>query len=226
MATKPQSKKVNRSAVNVLLRERGENPDDATARVITRPEVQAAALIEKWEGDTHDVNSVVRELERQVAAVQGGDLTRAEAMLVAQAHSLDELFSNLARRANTNIVAGYRDAGEIYLRLAFKAQAQCRTTWETLAEIKNPRSVAFVRQANISNGPQQVNNGVAPESSPARAEKSVNPSNELLEHIHGERLDTRAAGKAGTANSGLATVGAIDRPNNRVGESPRIAERL
>lgn len=41
-----------------------------------------------------------------------------------------------------------------------------------LAEIKNPRPVAFVKQANIAHGPQQVNNanGRGPPA-PARAEK-------------------------------------------------------
>ena len=53
----------------------------------------------------------------------------------------------------------YPDATETHLKLAFKAQSQCRTTLETLAEIKSPRSVAFVRQANTSAGPQQLNNG-------------------------------------------------------------------
>ena len=57
-------------------------------------------------------------------------------MLVAQAHSLDELFNYLTRRAHQNFNAGYRDAGETYLRLALKAQTQCRTTWGTLSEIR------------------------------------------------------------------------------------------
>ena len=30
---------------------------------------------------------------------------------------------------------------------------------EALAEMKNPHPVAFVKQANIAHGPQQVNNG-------------------------------------------------------------------
>jgi len=30
------------------------------------------------------------------------------------------------------------------------AQSQCRTTLEALAEIKNPRAVAFLKQANIA----------------------------------------------------------------------------
>ena len=54
----------------------------------------------------------------------------------------------------------YLPAAETYLRLALKAQAQCRATVEALAEIKNPRPVAFVKQANIAQGPQQVNNRI------------------------------------------------------------------
>jgi hypothetical protein len=43
-----------------------------------------------------------------------------------------------------------------------KGQAQCRATLEALAEIKNPGPVAFVEQANITNGAQQVKNGMQP----------------------------------------------------------------
>jgi hypothetical protein len=50
------------------------------------------------------------------------------------------------------------DASERFMRLALKAQSQCRSTIESLAEIKNPSSVAFVKQANIAKGHQQVNN--------------------------------------------------------------------
>jgi hypothetical protein len=46
------------------------------------------------------------------------------------------------------------NAAEIYLRLALKAQTQCRTTVETLIRDRS----TFVSQANISSGPQQVNN--------------------------------------------------------------------
>ena len=54
-----------------------------------------------------------------------------------------------------------------YLRLALKAQSQCRATLATLAAVKNPQPVAFVRQANIAHGPQQVNNAAAAEASRA-----------------------------------------------------------
>ena len=81
----------------------------------------------------------------------------------------------------------YLEAMDRYLRLALKAQAQCRATIETLAAMKNP-PVVFARQANISNGPQQVNNG-----QPPRAEEKQNLPNELLEEGDGQRLDDGTA---------------------------------
>lgn len=63
----------------------------------------------------------------------------------------------MARRAALNM-NGHLDATDELLRLALKAQAQSRATVEALAEVKNPRSVAFVKQANIAHGHQQVDN--------------------------------------------------------------------
>lgn len=57
------------------------------AKVLIPPEVNAAAVIEKWQLDTHDVNDLADELAAQVAAVHTGDLSRAEAILIAQAHT-------------------------------------------------------------------------------------------------------------------------------------------
>ena len=109
-------------------------------------------------------------------------------------------------------------ATDTYVRLAFKAQSQCRSTLETLAEIKNPRPATFVRQANIANGPQQVNNGasssaIAP-TAPAR-DISGNPPNELITDeraTNGTAMDTRSKAKAGHSNQGMEAVGTIDRP--------------
>ena len=56
-------------------------------------------------------------------------------------------------------VGDYPQTVERYMRLALKAQAQSRATAETLHEMKYPKPVAFVQQANIANGPQQVNIG-------------------------------------------------------------------
>ena len=87
-------------------------------------------------------------------------------------------------------------AAEMYMRLALKSQSQCRATVETLAEIKNPSHVAFVRQANIANGPQQVNNGIAADA-PRAVENVIQPSKLLEGERIGERMDTGAKSKAG-----------------------------
>ncbi len=54
------------------------------------------------------------------------------------------MFLELARRSGANM-GEYIQAAEAYMRLALKAQAQCRATLETLANTKNP-PVVYVRQ--------------------------------------------------------------------------------
>lgn len=182
---------------------------------------QTARTFSRGTFGVSDLTESVAILAEKAATVRAGDLSGAEEMLTAHATALDAIFNEMARRAAINM-GEHLGATETYLRLAFKAQGQCRATLQTLAEVKNPRPVAFVKQANISHGPQQVNNGPNFESSTrthhahthAHAANSVIQSNELLEVTHGERLDTRAPGTAGTANPQLETVGEIDRPAN------------
>lgn len=149
-------------------------------------------------------------LREKAGAVNAGDLKDAEAMLMGQAIALNTIFGELARRAALNM-GEYLDATDKYMRLALKAQGQCRATLETLATIKNP-PVVFARQANIANGPQQVNNGTA---APARAENATIVPNELLEANPVSRLDPAAKDAAGQSHSTLAPVAAIDRTAQR-----------
>jgi hypothetical protein len=107
------------------------------------------------------INQSIAVIQEKAAKVQAGDLSEMEALLVAQATSLDAIYTEMARRAALNM-GEHLAATEIYMRLALKAQSQCRSTLESLAEIKAPRHVSFVKQANIAHGPQQVNNGNAP----------------------------------------------------------------
>lgn len=145
-------------------------------------------------------------LMAQIIEVRSGNLQSAERTLVAQANTLDAIFNELARRSALNM-GEYINAAERYMRLALKAQSQCRATLETLAAIKNP-PVIYAKQANISNGPQQVNNGAMPAF--ASVENVIEP-NKLLEHEHGQRLDTGTTSAAIGANPSMATVGTIDR---------------
>lgn len=162
------------------------------------------------------LSDCVEALRKGAQAVQGGDLAGAETMLTAQASALNAIFSELAQRAALNM-GEYLDATERYLRLALKAQSQCRATLETLAAIKNP-PVVFARQANINNGgQQQVNNGGAQAvaKDPARAATVQNAPTELLEVSDGQWMDTTATSAAGGADPHLAAVGEVHRPENR-----------
>jgi hypothetical protein len=135
---------------------------------------------------TVGITAFVNVMSAKVKAVTDGNMTGIEATMAAQVMSLDALFSELANKAHSNIGAGCLEAAETYMRLAFKAQSQCRATAETLGELKNPRPV-FAKNFNLSNGnqqinnadgPQQVNNGTA--GAAARApEKPLSP-NKLL----------------------------------------------
>ena len=164
-----------------------------------------------------------RVLEDTARGLNDGDLSAAVTMLSSQAVALNAMFGELARRSALNM-GEYLEASERYMRLALKAQGQCRATLETLAAIKNP-PVVFARQANINNGgQQQVNNG-APQNRPVsdagaavpHASESLSGPNELLEDCtHGRtQLDTRATAAAGRTNQGLEPVEAFNRPANR-----------
>lgn len=105
-----------------------------------------------------DTPPAVKAWRRTMKDVYAGNLQSAETLLHSQAVALNAMFAEMACRSALNM-GTYPQAADSYMRLALKAQSQCRNTLETLANIKNP-PVAFVRQANISNGHQQVNNGV------------------------------------------------------------------
>ncbi|MEZ5816759.1 MAG: hypothetical protein R3D44_06730, partial [Hyphomicrobiaceae bacterium] len=142
-----------------------ETEQEALARVAYDPGFRAAVVGRQFLAPVAGQRAVeglqenLAELNRQISAITGGDLTGAERMLVAQANTLDAIFNDLARRAAAN-AGQYLEAMEIYMRQALRAQSQCRATLETLAAIKNP-PVVIARQANVTTGPQQVNNGVS-----------------------------------------------------------------
>ena len=155
-----------------------------------------------WE--SIDVPSLIEQLRDQAAAVNRGDLSQAEAMLMNQATALQSLFSRLVERAMGNENIAPFDAN---MRMALRAQSQCRATLETLATIKNPPLV-YAKQANVTTGPQQINNGTA---APTRAREIETEQSQLSEATHELLPDTRASGDASRVNPTLETVGEIDR---------------
>lgn len=193
----------------------GKSENRVVAEVALSPMATSALTASKFLrgsfGDL-DLTASVEVLREKADKVKEGDLSGLEATLTAQAVALDAIFTELARRGAMNM-GEYLNAAETYLRLALKAQSQCRATLETLANIKNP-PILYAKQANIANGPQQVNNGVAnldtSTHTHARA-KNENQQNKLLEGQHGEWVDGGAAGAARGTDKAMASVGKVDR---------------
>ncbi|PNG46567.1 MULTISPECIES: hypothetical protein [unclassified Variovorax] len=98
----------------------------------------------------------------------GGDLSKSQEVLAIQVRTLDLLFNYFLRRG---AVQPNFEVKESYLRLALKAQSQCRTTVESLAVIQQGPAI-FAKNANINNGQQQVNNGVPAPAAPKAIDAS------------------------------------------------------
>ncbi len=131
--------------------------EQALARTVLRPTVNAAVTVREYGrtfGDL-DLEHLIEELFEQTKTATRGDLGRGEAMLAAQAHTLDAIFNKLAQKA---IRAEYMHHFDAYMKFALRAQSQARATWEALSVMKHPTMVGYVNQANIAHGPQQVNN--------------------------------------------------------------------
>jgi hypothetical protein len=142
------------------------------------------------------------ELRDLSAKLRRGDLSHVEDMLMHQAKALEALFTTFAERA---CKCSEIPSLDLFARYALRAQSQCRQTLETLATVKNPPMV-FARQANVTTGPQQVNNGVAP----SRARDSTIEPNEQSGEGLELRQDTGTPALARAADTPMATVGKID----------------
>jgi hypothetical protein len=194
---------------------RNEAEEREVARLMLRPSVNSAQTLRHVIGRPHPdlrptLDGLIDELSDQCAMVSKGSLARPEAMLTTQAHTLDALFHDLTKLAYANLADHHFEAFERLFRLAFKAQSQSRATIETLGALKNPPMV-FAKQANVTTGPQQVNNGIS------RARENDLVQNELLEQSHGERLDIGTEGTTGPFDTALETVGAVHRTEDRAG---------
>lgn len=186
----------------------GHTDDEAGknfGRVVTSPEMAAYRIIKAAEQESIasqiDVPGLMAVLRQQASAVNDNDLSYAEAMLMGQATALQTLFARLAERG---IQQTRVDLMEPLMRMALRAQNQCRMTLETLSTIKNPPMV-YAKQANITSGPQQVNNGVA---APRARGTEIQPT-QLSEGDHELLPDSGTSGTAGGIDPALETVGAV-----------------
>jgi hypothetical protein len=211
---KPASEKFPRKDIPLYIMKDDSEAEAAKkfAVLATSPELAAYRVINGAElhtaiGKSMDVPALIKQLREQGIAVNRGDMTQAEAMLMNQATSLQSLFARLVERGmNCTGMAQY----ETDVRLALRAQAQCRSTLETLANIKNP-PIVYAKQANIANGHQQINNGTA---APSHAAEKTIQSNELSGDGNELLPDARTSSLTSQVNQDVETVGAIHRPKD------------
>lgn len=179
------------------------------AKAALLPSLYAGAVIQQYGNalfgkDNLDIHALEKAAKESTEAIHHGDMKAVEAMLYGQAVALQTMFTNLSMRADCQ--QGRLDNIETLLKLAFRAQNQCRMTLETLSNVKNP-PVVYARQANITSGPQQVNNGLT-----HATEKTI-VQNELLEDSHVKRLDRRTQGQTSRLDTHMETVEVSRREN-------------
>ena len=177
-----------------------QTKEEALAEFNSKSEFLSTAVKESFDiglGDDFSFQSTMQVLDRTIQQIQLGDLSKIEEMYISQAVALEAMFTSLARRAKAQEkLLQY----ETHMRFALKAQNQCRATLQALVQLKQPSNTTFVKQANIAQGHQQVNN---------LAEKNITPQNELLRGSY-EELDT---GTTTTPKGIDTTLEALDKIN-------------
>ena len=181
-------------------------PDVLTARLVTDGLFNNAVVVTEFSksymGEDVSLTHCMEALREKTEAIHSNDMKPVETLLISQALALDTMFAALARRASATIDQ-HLDAADKFMRLALKAQSQCRTTLETLANVKNPQPYIQHNRAQY----QQVNNGVAlpPEAPPAR--ENQKQTNELLDAPNApERLDFSATQTPIQSHQDMETV--------------------
>ncbi len=197
----------------------GKSRDAQIADIATNGIVNSATLVTEFsKGYLGEVNitECIAVLTQKAKNIHEGDLKGMETLLINQALALDSIFSALAIRARFNMNE-YVNAAEKYMRLALKAQGQCRATLETLAIIKNPQPYIQNNKAEY----QQVNNELTSSGknndfnqiSQSHARENSKITNGLLEDkIHEQKwLDAGKAETASKSDKGLEALGAKHR---------------
>ena len=146
--------------------------DTDTARVMTNGQCNAAVVQQylHFVNGGSNIQALAEVSTEQALKIGSGDLYSLEHMLLSQATALQAMFVDLALRAKRQ---DRYDGIQIMTTLALKCAAQSRQAVTALAELRMPKTVMFAKQANVSSGPQQVNNGVTPSVSPHRQEATA-----------------------------------------------------
>lgn len=140
-----------------------------TTKLLTGGVFPATAVVNAYLRTSEDPRDVMKALNARAESVLEGDLNEVQRMLMGQAIALQAMFADLACQASKQSTVSNT---QILTQLALKAQAGSRSTLQVLADIKKPRQIAFVQQANVAHN-QQINN--LPQSSESPASPMVTP---------------------------------------------------
>jgi hypothetical protein len=179
------------------------------AEMADEPAVRSLAGVRTFVKSTLEEQLLTESLDAlntQIKAVQGRNLGIIEKTLVAQANSLDAIFNELVCRAALNM-GEYLETVDRYMRLALKAQSQCRAMLKCLAEIKARR-----RWCSSSRPISPTTSKSTMSASNPYTQKNEHQQNELLTVKHSKTLDPLGASTASGNDSALEAMGAINRP--------------
>ena len=170
-----------------------EEKGKAFADLLTSPEFASYRVIARMQPNElyhdMDVPTLLETLRAHTKAVKDGNADALEASLVGQSEALQALFVRLTELAMQQDRVSNLSA---LMKLALRAQSQCRSTVETISQIKKP---SVVYQANFTTGTQQINFG----------------QTQLSGSTYELRQDTRASGYAFTNDLPMEAVGEFDR---------------
>ncbi len=159
----------------------GRTEEEKLANIGLSPEFKAAVTAHAYAPlvGTQDLAAVFQRVgELSTRSVKDGSKD-LEYMLTSQAIALDSIFNRLAVQAQAS-VGKHPKVVETYLRLALKAQSQCRATAEALAAIKSPKQ--YINQTNVA-GAMQINIDAENSHVDRRAESKDATSNQTVEAL-------------------------------------------
>jgi hypothetical protein len=172
----------------------GRTEEEKRANIALAPEFKAAVTAQAYApliGET-DLAAVLKRLGEMSTGSVKDNARDLEYMLTSQAIALDSIFNRLAIQAHASI-GKHPKVVDVYLRLALKAQSQCRATAETLANLKSPRQ--YISQTNVATA-LQVN---------------------IERDIH--HVDAKTAGIHAASDSNLEALGKVNGATDPRGES-------
>lgn len=164
--------------------QKGKTKSRQMAEIAMRPMIRNGFIAgslggQHFGGEQPDITDTAKIMADACKKVRAGDLGDQRDILTSQAMALDSVFTLMVTRSENNM-KDYFGAAERLMRLAMKAQAQCRTTIEALDRLArggeqvikhvhvDNRGGQAVIADNVQTGGQNAKTGKQPHAIGAR----------------------------------------------------------